>query len=136
MGCAAVKMAHEFVCKGTMLPAEIARFAARVRGLGGEPVIQGTGIMIAGFPAGDGLMQLRTEMEQAGGSMMVLNSPRSRNSIAGALCRIAFLSCARLRTALILRALSIRAAFWDGFKGRGQHPTQANYGLEWATPEN
>jgi glycolate oxidase FAD binding subunit len=69
------QMAHQFVCKGTMLPTEIARFAERVRGLSGEPVIQGTGIMIAGFPAADGLIQLRAEMEQSGGSMMVLKQP-------------------------------------------------------------
>src|SRR5271156_2658045 len=68
------QMAHEFVCKGTMLPAEIARFAERVRGLGGESVTQGTGIMFAGFPAGaaEGLTNLRGEMEQASGSLMVL----------------------------------------------------------------
>jgi glycolate oxidase FAD binding subunit len=71
------QMTHEFVCKGTMLPSEIARFAERVRGLGGKSVTQGTGIMIAGFPAGaaDGLMKLRGEMEQASGSMMVLKQP-------------------------------------------------------------
>ena len=69
------QMAHEFVCKGTMLPSEIARFAERVRGLGGESVIQGTGIMIAGFPAAKGLMELRGEVEKAGGSMMVLKQP-------------------------------------------------------------
>ncbi len=59
------QMAQEFVCKGTMLPSEIARFAERVRGLGGESVTQGTGIMIAGFPAAaaEGLVQLRREME-------------------------------------------------------------------------
>jgi glycolate oxidase FAD binding subunit len=70
-------MAHEFVCKGTTLPSEIARFAERVRGLGGESVTQGTGIMIAGFPAaaGDGLMKLRGEMEQASGSLMLLKQP-------------------------------------------------------------
>jgi glycolate oxidase FAD binding subunit len=69
------QMAHEFVCKGTMLPSEIARFAERVRGLGGESVTQGTGIMIAGLPAGAGLMELRVEMEKAGGSLMVLKQP-------------------------------------------------------------
>jgi glycolate oxidase FAD binding subunit len=71
------QMDHEFVCKGTMLPSEIARFAERVRGLGGESVIQGTGIMIAGFPAAasDGLMKLRGELEQAKGSLMVLKQP-------------------------------------------------------------
>ncbi len=74
-GARQLQMSHEFVCKGTMLPSEIARFAERVRGLGGESVIQGTGIMIAGCPAADGLIQLRAEMEQAGGSMMVLKQP-------------------------------------------------------------
>ena len=71
------QMAHEFVCKGTMLPSEIARFAERVRGLGGKSVTQGTGIMIAGFPArtGEGLTKLRGEVEQASGSIMVLKQP-------------------------------------------------------------
>jgi glycolate oxidase FAD binding subunit len=71
------QMDHEFVCKGTMFPSEIARFAERVRGLGGESVIQGTGIMIAGFPAAasDGLMKLRGELEQAKGSLMILKQP-------------------------------------------------------------
>jgi glycolate oxidase FAD binding subunit len=70
-----LRMSHEFVCKGTMLPSEIARFAQRVGGLGGESVTQATGIMIAGFPAADGLLQLRAEMERAGGSLMVLKQP-------------------------------------------------------------
>jgi glycolate oxidase FAD binding subunit len=72
-----LQMSHELVCKGTMLPSEIARFAERVRGLGGESVTQGTGIMIAGFPAGagEGLMKLRGEVEQASGSVMVLKQP-------------------------------------------------------------
>ena len=76
-GARQLQMAHEFVCKGTMLPSEIARFAERVRGLGGQSVTQGTGIMIAGFPAGAaaGLMKLRGEVEQASGSMMVLKQP-------------------------------------------------------------
>jgi glycolate oxidase FAD binding subunit len=74
-GARQLQMAHEFVCKGTMLPSEIARFAERVRGLGGESVTQGTGIMIAGFPAGAGLMELRGEVEKAGGSLMVLKQP-------------------------------------------------------------
>ena len=71
------QMDHELVCKGTMLPSEIARFAERVRGFGGESVIQGTGIMIAGFPAGaaDGLMKLRSELEEAKGSLMILKQP-------------------------------------------------------------
>jgi glycolate oxidase FAD binding subunit len=74
-GARQLQMSHDFVCKGTMLPSEIARFAKRVRALGGESVTQGTGIMIAGFPAADGLIQLRAEMEQAGGSLMVLKQP-------------------------------------------------------------
>ncbi len=71
------QMDWDVVCKGTMLPSEIARFAERVRGLNGESVVQGTGIMIAGFPAGsaDGLMRLRDELEAAKGSMMVLKQP-------------------------------------------------------------
>jgi glycolate oxidase FAD binding subunit len=71
------RLAGEIVCKGTMLPAEVARFAERVRGLGGESVIQGTGIMIASFPtaAAEGLLELRREMEKASGSLMVLNQP-------------------------------------------------------------
>jgi glycolate oxidase FAD binding subunit len=74
-GARQLQMSHEFVCKGTMLPSEIARFADRVRGLGGESVIQGTGIMLAGFRAADGLIQLRAEMEQVGGSLMILKQP-------------------------------------------------------------
>jgi glycolate oxidase FAD binding subunit len=74
-GARQLEMSHEFVCKGTMLPSEIARFADRVRGLGGESVIQGTGIMLAGFRAADGLIQLRAEMEQVGGSLTILKQP-------------------------------------------------------------
>jgi glycolate oxidase FAD binding subunit len=71
------RLAGDIVCKGTMLPAEVARFVERVRGLGGESVTQGTGIMIASFPAGaaEGLLQLRREMEEARGSLMVLKQP-------------------------------------------------------------
>ena len=67
----------DLVCKGTMLPSEIARFASRVRGVGGESVTQGTGIMIAGFSAAaaDGIAGLRREMEEGGGSLMVLKQP-------------------------------------------------------------
>ena len=70
------QMAGEIVCKGTMLPAEVARLAERVRGLGGESVTQATGIMIAGFPAtaAEGLPLLRKELEDAGGSLMVLEA--------------------------------------------------------------
>jgi glycolate oxidase FAD binding subunit len=67
----------DVVCKGTMLPSEIARFAARVRGLGGESVTQAGGIMTAGFstPAAGQLPQLRRELEEGGGSLMVLKQP-------------------------------------------------------------
>jgi glycolate oxidase FAD binding subunit len=67
----------DVVCKGTMLPSEIARFAERVRGLGGESVTQAGGIMIAGFPvaAAGQLMELRRELEEGGGSLMVLKQP-------------------------------------------------------------
>jgi len=67
----------DVVCKGTMLPSEIARFAERVRGLGGESVTQAGGIMIAGFPvaATGRLLGLRRELEEAGGSLMVLKQP-------------------------------------------------------------
>jgi glycolate oxidase FAD binding subunit len=67
----------DIVCKGTMLPSEIARFAERVRGLGGESVTQAGGIMFAGFPAAAAgqLPQLRRELEEASGSLMVLKQP-------------------------------------------------------------
>ena len=70
-------MDHDFACKGTMLPSEIARFAERVRGLGGESVTQATGIMTAGFPAAtsQGVLTLRGEVETGSGSLMVLKQP-------------------------------------------------------------
>jgi glycolate oxidase FAD binding subunit len=71
------RVTSDIVCKCTMLPAEVARFTQRVRGLGGESVTQGTGIMIAGFPvaAAEGLLALRREMEEAKGSLMLLKQP-------------------------------------------------------------
>jgi glycolate oxidase FAD binding subunit len=71
------QLTADVVCKGTMLPAEIARFAERVRGLGGESVTQAGGIMIAGFPASAAgqLPQLRRDLEEASGSLMVLKQP-------------------------------------------------------------
>jgi glycolate oxidase FAD binding subunit len=71
------QLTADVVCKGTMLPSEIARFAERVRGLGGESVTQAGGIMIAGFPASAAgqLPQLRRELEEASGSLMVLKQP-------------------------------------------------------------
>ena len=70
--------AQDFVCKATMLPAGIAAFAERIRGLGGESVTQGTGIMIAGLPNAEGLAQLRRELEGASGSLFVLKQPAER----------------------------------------------------------
>jgi glycolate oxidase FAD binding subunit len=71
------QMDRDLVCKGTMLPSEIARFAENVRGLGGESVTQATGIMIAGFPAraGERLAELRRDLEGASGSLMALKQP-------------------------------------------------------------
>ncbi len=71
------RLTGEIVCKCTMLPDEVARFAERVRGLGGESVTQGTGIMISGFPvaAAEGLLALRREVEEAKGSLMFLKQP-------------------------------------------------------------
>ena len=71
------QLTADVVCKGTMLPSEIARFAERVRGLGGESVTQAGGIMIAGFPASAAgqLPQLRRELEEASGSLMVFKQP-------------------------------------------------------------
>jgi glycolate oxidase FAD binding subunit len=71
------QLSADVVCKGTMLPSEIARFVERVRGLGGESVTQAGGVMIAGFPAAAAgqLMELRRELEEASGSLMVLKQP-------------------------------------------------------------
>jgi glycolate oxidase FAD binding subunit len=71
------QLTADVVCKGTMLPSEIARLAERVRGLGGKSVTQAGGIMIAGFPASAAgqLPQLRRELEEASGSLMVLKQP-------------------------------------------------------------
>ena len=71
------QFAQDLVCKCTMLPAEVARFAERVRGLGGESVTQATGIMIASFPAASAehLPQLRRDLEDANGSLTVLKQP-------------------------------------------------------------
>jgi glycolate oxidase FAD binding subunit len=68
---------HDFACKATMLPSEIARFAESVRGMGGESVTQATGIMMASFPAAaaSGLPQLWRDLEDASGSLMVLKQP-------------------------------------------------------------
>jgi glycolate oxidase FAD binding subunit len=67
--------AQDFVCKATMLPSEIASFAERVRGWGGQSVTQATGIMTMGFPSAGQLPELRRELEAASGSMFVLKQP-------------------------------------------------------------
>ncbi len=72
-------LARDFACKGTMLPAEIMRFAERVRVAGGESVTQAMGIMTAGFSASAALPQLRAELEAARGSLMVLKQPAEAN---------------------------------------------------------
>jgi glycolate oxidase FAD binding subunit len=74
-------LARDLVFKGTMLPSEIARFAERVRAVGGESVTQASGIMTAGFAAsaGERLSQLRAELEAARGSLMVLKQPAEAN---------------------------------------------------------
>jgi glycolate oxidase FAD binding subunit len=68
---------QDFVCKATMLPSDVARFAERVRGMGGQSVTQATGIMIAGFPtaAVEQVPQLRRDLEAASGSLTVLKQP-------------------------------------------------------------
>jgi glycolate oxidase FAD binding subunit len=65
------------LCKATMLPTEVARFAERIRALGGDSVTQATGIMFATLPSAavNGLAELRREIEQARGSLMVLGQP-------------------------------------------------------------
>jgi glycolate oxidase FAD binding subunit len=65
---------QDFVCKATMLPSDVARFAERIRSNGGESVTQATGIMIAGFPTAVAahLPQLRRDLEAASGSLTLL----------------------------------------------------------------
>jgi glycolate oxidase FAD binding subunit len=66
---------QDFVCKATMLPSDVARFAERVRGMGGQSVTQATGIMIAGFPTAGDLPQFRRDLEASSGSLTVLKQP-------------------------------------------------------------
>jgi glycolate oxidase FAD binding subunit len=68
---------QDLVCKATMLPSDVARFAQRILGMGGQSVTQATGIMIAGFPtaAAEHVPQLRRDLEAASGSLMVLKQP-------------------------------------------------------------
>jgi glycolate oxidase FAD binding subunit len=60
--------------KATMLPFEIARFAEKVRRIGGASVTQATGIMAASLPseASASIQPLREEVEAAGGSLTLL----------------------------------------------------------------
>jgi glycolate oxidase FAD binding subunit len=71
----------DFACKATMLPSEIAQFAESVHAMGGESVTQATGIMWASFPAAAvaQLPQLRHDLEEAGGSLMILKQPADTN---------------------------------------------------------
>jgi len=66
---------QDLVCKATMLPSDVARFAECVRGMGGQSVTQATGTMIAAFPAAGHLPQLRHDLESASGSLTVLKQP-------------------------------------------------------------
>lgn len=63
-----------FLVKGTMVPSRIARTAAAIHGLGGNCVIQASGVMIARVPADQeaGLLELREGLEQGGGSLTIL----------------------------------------------------------------
>jgi glycolate oxidase FAD binding subunit len=69
--------AQDLVCKATMLPSDVARFAQRVGSMGGQSVTQATGIMIAGLPTGavEQVPQLRRDLEAASGSLTVLKQP-------------------------------------------------------------
>jgi glycolate dehydrogenase FAD-binding subunit len=58
-----------------MLPAEIGRFAERVRGFAGASVTQATGLMFAAFPDPEQIPSFRSELESAKGSLMVLKQP-------------------------------------------------------------
>ena len=63
-----------FLVKGTMVPSRIAMTAAAIHGLGGYSVTQASGVMIARVPADQeaGLLELREGLEQAGGSLTIL----------------------------------------------------------------
>ena len=60
--------------KGTMLPSQISPTIAAVAALGGTGVIQASGILTAFIPSPsiDGLLKLRTQLEDAGGSLTIL----------------------------------------------------------------
>ena len=60
--------------KATMLPSQITTTIAAIHALGGTGVIQATGIMTASIPSPniEGLLQLRAQLEDAGGSLTIL----------------------------------------------------------------
>ncbi len=59
--------------KATMLPSQIPTVMAMVHALGGTAVIQASGIMIAHTPPnGEGILQLRAQLEESTGSLTVL----------------------------------------------------------------
>ena len=59
--------------KATMLPSQIPAALAAIHALGGTGVIQATGIMIAHTPPNvEGILQLRAQLEDAGGSLTIL----------------------------------------------------------------
>jgi len=65
--------------KATMLPSQIPATMAAIHALGGIGVIQATGIMIAYIPAPnvEGILQLRAQLEDNGGSLTILrNGPK------------------------------------------------------------
>jgi len=60
--------------KATMLPSQIPATLAAIHALGGAGVIQATGIMIAHLPPPgvEGILQLRAQVETAGGSLTIV----------------------------------------------------------------
>ncbi|MEO6910330.1 MAG: FAD-binding oxidoreductase [Edaphobacter sp.] len=66
-----------FTIKATMLPSDIARFTSVIHNLGGSAVTQATGIMTASLPvtAEQGLTQLRQQLSDSHGSLIVLQQP-------------------------------------------------------------
>lgn len=63
-----------FVVKGTMVPTRIATTASAVHRLDGCSVTQASGVMIASVPSGQlsGLLELRSGLEEDGGSLTIL----------------------------------------------------------------
>jgi len=63
-----------FLIKATMVPSRIAMTAAAIHGLGGNCVIQASGVMIARVPADQeaGLVEVRRGLEEDGGALTIL----------------------------------------------------------------